>query len=114
MSLTGIKDLDIEILIRFEDEDLINYSLTSKYANQLFNDEKLSMRKMIYFFREYGTVYEIIKEKRNRLWKNYYIESSSFIRRYPNLDKGLIKASVEGKLLLMSVGRLSNCYDILE
>lgn len=63
--LTGIKNLDLIILSKLDDESRVNFSLTCKYNNELFNDEgfwKDRTNKNFPTFVKYNC----------KNWKNYY------------------------------------------
>lgn len=90
--LSGIKDLDLEILSRFEDKELFNFCLSqskNKYVYKLCNDENFWRRR---FLNKYGKIKlgkeikdipDIVEEKDpNRSWKNFYLKVTYYIDNY--------------------------------
>ncbi len=68
-SLTGIRDVDLEIIGGLDDKSLLNFCLTSKYAVKLCSEESFWMKRFYKFFGE-----KLAKDKpNNQKWKNYYL-----------------------------------------
>ena len=47
MSLTGMRDVDIEILLNLDDSELPQVCAVNKYVNQLCEDDKFWYRRII-------------------------------------------------------------------
>lgn len=75
---TGIKDVDLEIMLRLEDTDLIHLFQTNKYFNSLGYNEHLWRKKIIVTFgnNEYLTEHEIED------WRELYINIYKDLKKY--------------------------------
>ena len=79
--LTGNRDVDIDILNRLNDKDLVSSCQTNKYAQSVCNDEKLWLRRSIDRFSKYVSVEEMKKFKGNRTWGEYYVEIAKILNK---------------------------------
>ena len=76
--LTGIKDADILILNKLNDEDLFNVCLTNQYTAKLCRDESFWRNRYIQKFGE-----DKIKYKpQDRSWRNQYLKVISDINYF--------------------------------
>lgn len=74
-SLTGIKDLNLEIMDKFDDKTLLSYCVSHKYANNLCNNEIFWEKRSLKRFDD--TV--IQNRPRNTSWRKFYIQNSYWI-----------------------------------
>ena len=83
---TGIKDVDLEILLRLEDKDLIHLFQTNKYFNSLGYNSHFWRKKIIAKFgnNEYLTEYEIED------WRELYINIYKDLKKYENYPISLL------------------------
>ena len=73
-TFTGIRDLDIEILNRLEDKDLISFCATDKYAKTICDSETFWSRRTIEKYGKYLSLDVMKKFKNNKTWAEYYIQ----------------------------------------
>lgn len=76
MNLTGIKDLDLEILKKMDDRELGKICLINRYFQELCKNEDFWRNRTVERFSEYlGNVEKINRhrERCNLTWKLYYI-----------------------------------------
>ena len=107
-SLTGNKNLDIDILNQLDDKDLVSFCKTSKYANQLCNDQILWQRRVISKFGDIIPLDIMKKYKGDAKWSDYYIELSTKMKSNINW---LLRISSDGRLDL-AILALNNGADI--
>ena len=83
---TGIKDVDLEILLRLEDRDLINILEVNKYFNSLGYNSHLWRKKIIAKFgnNEYLTEHEIED------WRELYINIYKDLKKYEKYPLSLL------------------------
>ncbi len=74
MSLSQIKDVDMEILNKLDDRDLLSFCSTDKYAQLICNDQIFWQRRVITKYGKYLNSEIMRKYKGNRTWTEYYIE----------------------------------------
>lgn len=73
-TFTGIKDVDLLILSRLEDEDLFNVCLANQEINQLCKDETFWRNRFYSRFSQALHPNDINSIKPSETWKNYYLE----------------------------------------
>jgi hypothetical protein len=74
--LTHIKDLDHEIMMKMEDESLLNFcKINNKYAKKLCNDENFWRNRTL---KKFG----VISKSENRTWKNLYLKIVYYMNKY--------------------------------
>lgn len=74
--LTHIKDLDHELMLRMEDESLLNFcKIENKYVYQLCNDENFWRNRTM---KQFGTIFKIP----NRKWKDFYLKLVYYKNKY--------------------------------
>ena len=94
--LTGVKDLDIIILNKLEDQDLVSVCKTNKQANKLCDDQNFWLNRIMIKFPYLGL--DILKKyKRGRSWSQYYIKDLRTITP-SNAETKLENASLRGRL----------------
>lgn len=69
MSFTGIKDLDLIILSKLSDNDLLNACLSNKYIYNICNSDNFWRDRIV---KKYGESYLEYKPIYSN-WKNYYM-----------------------------------------
>ena len=69
MALTGITDLDLEILMNLPDRDLLNYCSTNKDIYNMCNNDHFWRKRFIKRFGEMAAQYK----PKERKWKNHYM-----------------------------------------
>jgi len=96
-TLTGNKDVDLIILSKLEDKDLLSMCLTSKYADNLCKTDSIWIDRLV---NKYGR--NVLKYKdQNKTYKRYYLQ----LIYYLNLDinyglygaSALFKAAKDGQ-----------------
>ena len=107
-TLTGNKNLDIDILNQLDDKDLVSFCKTSKYANQLCNDQILWQRRTIDRWGDIIPLEMMKKYKGDKIWSDYYIELSKIFRS--NLNQSLRKSSRIGRLELVILTLNNGAY----
>ena len=75
MKFTGIKDIDYKILNELDDNSLINFCKTNKFATKLCNDDEFWKRRIYHIFKY--NVDEILKIKTEESFKDFYINKIS-------------------------------------
>ena len=70
MAMTGIKDLDLEILMNLPDRDLLNYCSTNKDIYNMCNNDMFWRKRFIKRFGEIPAKYK----PKERKWKNHYMQ----------------------------------------
>jgi len=78
MALTGIKDLDLEILMNLPDRDLLNYCSTNKDIYNMCNNEMFWRKRYIKRFGDMAAQYK----PRERKWKNHYMQTVIDLDRF--------------------------------
>ena len=75
-SLTGIKDVDLKILSELDDKSLLNFCQTSKYGNQLCQNE-------IFWINRIDRRYPYLKEfkKEDESWRRFFIRMTYYIAK---------------------------------
>lgn len=68
---TRIKDLDLLILEKLEDRDIVNISRVNKYCYELYNNENFWYKKLN---KRFACAIDIQTYKHEYLWKELYIE----------------------------------------
>ena len=106
--LTGNRDIDMTILNKLEDVDLVNACQTNKVADEICNDQTFWMNRVL---SRFNVPIEILREyKGNRSWSEYYIYDLRLIT--PN---SLIESSLIGRLdqvmIAVSLGADIHTYD---
>lgn len=96
---TGIKDVDMEILLKIDDRYLLNTCLTNKYINNICKDENFWRKR---FFNKYGDVANKIVKPEDRSWKDHYLQvliyldyftdKLEFLRRFKLGNKGILNS----------------------
>lgn len=95
-SLTGIKDVDINILNNLEDKDLVSYCETHQYAKSICNDQSFWQRRTISKYGEQLDVEMMRKNKGDIKWSDYYIELNRIVKsKYGEYE--LAKAMENGR-----------------
>ena len=64
--LTGIKDVDVEILLQLDDRSLFNFFLSSKYGQYLSNYEPL-------WFQKVKKTFPNLTKQPGQTWKQLYL-----------------------------------------
>jgi hypothetical protein len=90
-TFTGIRDIDVEILNRLDDRDLISFCSTDKYAKSICDLETFWQRRTLQTFRKYLSLETILNFKNNKLWIQYYIEIVKILNS-ENLENEAAKA----------------------
>ena len=78
---TGIKDLDLKILMDVDDETLLNACSTNKELYRICNIDQSFWRNR--YVKQYGENAALFKPK-VRSWKNYYMQTIIDLQRFPN------------------------------
>ena len=78
-TFTGIRDLDIEILNRLEDKDLISFCAADKYAKTICDSETFWSRRTIEKYGKYLSLDFMKKFKNNKTWAEYYVEVTKIL-----------------------------------
>ena len=94
--LTGVKDLDIIILNKLEDQDLVSVCKTNTVANKLCDDQNFWLQRIVIKFPYLG-LSVLKKYKQDRSWSQYYIEDLRSMNKN-NADTKLITALKSGRL----------------
>ena len=94
--LTGNRNVDMLILSKLEDVDLVNVCKVNKIANDLCNDQGFWMNKILNKFPEVG-LKTLKRYKRDRTWSEYYIDDLRLINRN-NAQEYLHSGSLNGRL----------------
>ena len=77
MSLTNIKDLDHELMMKMEDESLLNFcKINNKYVQKLCDDENFWRNKT---HNKFGLTIEKLS---NRTWKDFYLKIIYYMNKY--------------------------------
>jgi len=81
---SGIKDVDLLILMILEDADLFKICLLNKYFNSLCNDEYFWYNRIV---KKYGK--DVANKNINKKWKKYYLNilnnSINLYKKYPDI-----------------------------
>ena len=72
--LTGVKDLDFEILNQLDDKSLISFCSVNQEAQNLCNSQTFWQRRVIDKFGKYLSLDTMRIFKADRDWSDYYIE----------------------------------------
>ena len=72
--LSQIKDVNMEILNKLDDKDLLSFCSTDKYAKSICNDQIFWQRRVISKYGKYLDIDTMRKYKEDRSWSEYYIE----------------------------------------
>ena len=75
MSLSGIRDVDLKILMELEDRDLFNYCIANKAINNLCKNENFWRNR---FIKKYGLKAAQYKDG-DKTWKQYYLKVTADI-----------------------------------
>ena len=78
--LTGVKDLDLLILIQLDDQNLVNVCKTNTTINELCNDQNFWLQRIMKMF-PYLDLYILKKYKQDRDWSQYYIDDLRTINK---------------------------------
>lgn len=78
MGLTGIKDVDLMILDKLSDRDLLNFCITNKSNKKLCDNQDFWRNR---FIKRFGDVAGKYKNP-NRSWKNHYLIVISDLDEY--------------------------------
>lgn len=104
---TKIRDLDIEIMARMDNNTLINLCKTDKYLNSICNDDIFWMRKVLYSYNYIPNSVHLKEVNKYKSWNKYYIDDLLiFDMKNPSeddLNDMLIKYASEGKLSLVMI-----------
>ena len=96
--LTGLKNLDLLILNKLEDQDLVNVCKTNTKANKICYDQNFWLNRIMIKFPYLGL--DLLKKyKRDRSWSQYYIEDL----RAKNLPKHLLANIDKNRLDLVII-----------
>ena len=104
--LTGVKDIDIQILNILDDRDLGNACRTYRAARNICNDQQFWFNRILSRFPEIP-VEVLYRYRGSRSWSDYYIED--LITQGPDT---LSKASSQGRLdqVVISIQRGANVH----
>jgi len=91
-SLTRIKDIDLKILQNLDDKSLLNFSQTSKYGNNLYQNENF-WRNRIQI--RYMKALEFKLSRRN--WKNYYLNIVYYMNKLKDNNERMYLAAKKGE-----------------
>ena len=82
MTLTGIKDIDLQIILYLDDKDLFNMNRVNLYMKSLCDNENLWRKKfMIRFGKYFNDDQILLNEMREKItWKNYYKDATIIYR----------------------------------
>ena len=81
MAFTGLKDTDLIILSKLDDEDLLNVcSEKNSYLNRICKDENFWRNR---FINKYGEAAAKYKPE-NRLWKRHYLKVLVDLQKFKN------------------------------
>ena len=99
MSLTGIKDLDVIILNKLEDKDLVNICQINKKADEICKDQGFWLNRILTKFPNL-TLDILNKYKGNRSWSDYYIYDLRSVgsRFGKNMNQEVLEAARNGRL----------------
>ena len=78
--LTGVKDLDLLILIQLDDQNLVNVCKTNTTINELCNDQNFWLQRIMKMF-PYLDLDILNRYKNGRSWSQYYIEDLRTINK---------------------------------
>ena len=95
--LTGNKNLDMEILNRLEDRDLVNICLVNQYTNQLCQNKYFWINRIKKKF-PYLDLEIMKKYKKDRSWADYYIHDLRRFAVFANQKPKIPLGSVTGRL----------------
>ena len=95
-TFTGIRDLDIEILNRLEDKDLISFCSADKYAKTICDSETFWQRRTIERYGKYLTLDVMKKFKNDNTWAEYYIQIAKVLNS-ANPENEAAKALENGR-----------------
>jgi hypothetical protein len=87
--IVGIKDVDLLILEKLNDKDLLSFCSVDKYANDLCKNEMFWKRRV---FEKFGN----IKKDVNRTWRNLYLSIVYYKNKYENTYEILSKLHEKG------------------
>jgi len=86
MAMTGIKDLDLEILMNLPDRDLLNYCSTNKDIYNMCNNDMFWRKRFIKRFGETA-----LYKPKERKWKNHYMQVVIDLDRFSSDPWNFIK-----------------------
>ena len=95
-TFTGIRDLDVEILNRLDDRDLVSFCSTDKYANSICDLETFWQRRMIEKYGKYLNLESLLKFKDKKSWAEYYVEITKVLNS-SNVEYETAKALENGR-----------------
>ena len=78
-TFTGVKDLDIDLLNRLGDVDLVSFCSTDKYAKSICGSETFWQRRTIEKYGKYISLETLLKFKNNKTWTEYYVEIAKIL-----------------------------------
>jgi hypothetical protein len=94
MALTGITDLDLEILMNLPDRDLLNYCSTNKDIYNMCNNDHFWRKRFIKRFGETAAQYK----PKERKWKNHYMQVVIDLDRFSSDPWEFVKYILWSKL----------------
>lgn len=111
--LTGNRDVDIMILNKLDDKDLVNACLTNKAADNVCNDDNFWFNRVLTTFP--GVPLDVlIQYKGNRSWSEYYIEDLRKINKN-TADSFLRKGTLHNRrdYVYMAILKGADAYRLL-
>lgn len=91
MSLTKIKDVDMLILQKMDDETLFNFCSTSRYGAELCRNENFWQKRL---FERFGAT----DKPGNSTWKNFYLEIIFYLENTDDYNKAMLYAVNDNNL----------------
>lgn len=73
-TLTGIKDLDLKIMMELSDRDLINYCKTDRFARRICKDENFWRNRFVNKFGEKDRLGKPYIKNGDKSWKDFYLQ----------------------------------------
>ena len=95
-TFTGIRDLDVEILNRLDDRDLVSFCSTDKYANSICDSETFWQRRVTEKHGKYLNLETLKKFKDKKSWAEYYVEVAKVLNS-SNVEYDAAKALENGR-----------------
>lgn len=91
--MTGIIEIDLDILLRLDQETFLKIGqINDSYIQYLYQDEILYKR---YFIKKYGEQFTIFKDPIYS-WRTFYLKLSQYLDE-ENLDLSMIQAIMSGE-----------------
>lgn len=103
-AFSGIKDVDLLILLELNDTDLLSTCVVNKYVSSICNDEQFWRKRLIKRFGESYLKYRFSASRSESVksqptWKQYYMQIIIDLERIRNVMKKQIRAD-------LTVGRI--------